>query len=157
MENNEKEIILLKDSEWVDIDSEACRVINFSPLATIENGKIKSPNLSQPYCALTLECDKLSSNATGYITHKIDFSNLWEVFKVRKLHEKEEVIIYWTQKNYKKGWMKHLGATLPKLIVWVCRKNTYDALINPDYFKLGGEAWFDFIRPMVELKPDVMK
>ncbi len=156
MENKDETIVLLKDSEWSAIDGEACRVTHFSPFATIDNGKIQSPSPTLPYCALTMECKKLSPSITGYVTHKVDFTNLWKVFVDRGVNEKEEVIVYWTVKNYKKGWVKHLGAVMPKLLVWVCRQNTYEALNDPNYNGLSGEAWFDFIRPIVEFKPDVM-
>jgi hypothetical protein len=101
MQNSETEIVLLKDSEWSKIDGQPCKVLHFTPFATIDNGKIKDTGFNMPYCALTIECRQLPNKATGYITHKIDFVNLWKVFKERGVHEQEEVIIFWTKENYK--------------------------------------------------------
>jgi hypothetical protein len=154
---NPKEPTILKDSEWSMIDSEPCRVIHFSPFATFENGKIKSINLTMPYCAIRIECPGFSGKATGFICHKIDFTNLWRVFKDRGVTEEEEVIVYWTTKHYKNKFLKHFSFGTPKLLIWICRKNTYEVLTDPKRRELDGNAWFDAIKPIEVIKPDVME
>jgi hypothetical protein len=158
MENPQKNITLLKDNEWSIVDGEACRVVHFTPFASIVDGKIKNAGLSMPYCAITIECKNLPYQAIGYITHKIDFTNLWKTFKERGVKENEEVIITWTRDNYKKGFPKTLSMIYPKLWVMICRKNAFEAINDPhSYTDLDGMTYMEFISPIVSFKPDIMQ
>jgi len=154
----ENSITLLKDSEWSIIENEACRVVHFTPFALISNGEIHDAGLTMPYCSLTIECAKLPSQATGYITHKIDFANLWKVFKERGVNEEEEVIIIWTRKNYKTSLAKLTSAIMPKLWVMICHKYAFEEINDPDSRPdLKGIAYWNEISPIEEFKPDVMQ
>ena len=42
MHNNQNKIILLTDKEWSAIDGDVCRVIDFNPLGSLKDGKVKS-------------------------------------------------------------------------------------------------------------------
>ena len=48
-----------KDKEWSAIDGEPCRVIDFIPMATMQNGQVVAPNKTEPYASVVLECRKL--------------------------------------------------------------------------------------------------
>jgi hypothetical protein len=160
MDNCKMTITLLKDKDWSVIDSEACRVNRFTPLAKILNGKLSSPPMSMPYCSLEIECKKFPCKVTAFVTHKIDFTNLWKVFKERGVKEDEEVIIFWTTKHYKVKVFKILLTTMPKLIVWICRKNAFEVLndrTHQVYKELSDEEWSDFIRPIEDYRPDIMQ
>ncbi|MDO9333242.1 MAG: hypothetical protein Q7T57_01805 [Dehalococcoidales bacterium] len=150
MDNTGKssEITLLKDSEWERIEGTACRVIQFTPFASIENGKIKNAGLSKPYCAVTIECKDLPSITTGYVTHKIDFQHLWAVFKIRGVKEGEEVLIFWTYGDRHAGMF---SAVFPKLVINVCHKNAYEYYPMPD--KMSIQEWLNAIHPILELRP----
>lgn len=125
--NKQSEVILCKDEEWALIDGELCLVTNFEPMggSVVEEKVVISPDTSIPYASIEIECESYK-NAKGFITHKIDFSHLWNAFNERGVNkEKEEVLIYWTTKRYKYE-LDTLGSTImPKLIVMICPKGTY--------------------------------
>jgi hypothetical protein len=82
MRNKNSEILLRKDKEWSLIDGELCLVDDFAPLvgSFVKNGVVISSQSSLPYASVNLSCKKIPENITGFITHKIDFSNLWAAF-----------------------------------------------------------------------------
>lgn len=76
------ELTLLRDSDWGVIDGELCRVIDFVPMSLIKDGKVLALNKTTPYASVRLECKKFpGQKITGFITHKLDFVNLWKAFK----------------------------------------------------------------------------
>lgn len=147
--------ILVKDHEWSLIDGEVCRVIDFTPLAKLENGKVSVSKM--PYASVTLECSKLPQNTVGFIGHKLDFQHLWEAFIERGVKEGEEVVISWTKRPLR-GFAKVFSAFMPRLWVAICRKGAYELITdqncNPE---LTGEARFLAERPIVDWEPDVWK
>mgnify|MGYP001558243702 FL=1 len=162
--SNKNETTLLKDKHWGGLDGVLCRVTNFTPLlgTQVKNGKAISTNKSAPYASVIIECTKLSKDleVTGYITHEMDFTNLWSAFKERGINDStEEVLVYWTKKHYSNIFSKFLSSSMPKLIVMICPKGTYESC--PDGFE-----WAENERSMVLVhglgsikwwKPDVIK
>lgn len=136
-EKQENQPTLLKDRDWSQIDGELCLVSEFSPMmgSIVKDGEAVSPDKNFSYASITLECKKHKSKIKGFITHKMDFTNLWDVFKERGVDEnKEEVLIYWTAKHYKFKFLQLfsnflltlIGSTpFPKLVVMVCPKGQY--------------------------------
>lgn len=157
MENSSNPI-LLQDNDWKIIDGELCRVIKFTPLATVQEGKVKTIDNSTPYASIILECKSLSKETTGFITHEIDFANLWKAFKERGVSKKEEVLVIWTKRMYKSKISSFISSFLPKLWVMICPKGGYELKTDDDYKpELTGEARWLASRPIVEWKPDVME
>lgn len=155
----ESEIVLIKDSEWSVIDGEACRVTSFGTLGSLVDidGKVHAMDKTTPYASVTMECQKLGKNRTGYITHKMDFQHLWAAFKERKVKEDEEVMIIWTKKHYRYKLTKFLSPFMPKLWVMVCPKGAYDLMVDSSYKpELSGKARWDAMRPIIQWKPEVM-
>jgi hypothetical protein len=136
--NSQQGIILRKDKEWSLIDGDLCLVTDFIPLAgsIVKNGTAMSQDVNTPYASVALKNKGTAEKIAGFITHKIDFANLWEVFKERGINkEKEEVLIYWSTKHYSNIifrmfsfiMLSLLGATpLPKIFVMIFPKGTYD-------------------------------
>ena len=156
--DSESRIVLLKDKEWSQIDGDACRITDFTPLGSVvdSEGKVRAMDMTTPYASITIENRKLGKNITGYITHKIDFRHLWAAFRERALHEDEEVIIFWTTKNYKRFIVG--SPMMPKLLVWVCPKGAFEIMTDDTYkAELTGAERFEAMRPIAEWKPDVMK
>ncbi len=146
-----------KDSEWSVIDGEPCKVINFIPLASIENGKVITPNKTEPYASVILECKKLPQQTKGFICHKMDFQHLWTAFKERGVRQDEEVIIFWSKKHLK-DFAKIFSVFMPKLWVMICQKGAFELMTDPESRpELQGEARFLAERPITEWKPEVMK
>jgi hypothetical protein len=156
MENGESEIILLKDKDWSTIDGEPCLVNYFNPLGSFvgANGKVDSVDKITPYAVIHIECKKLGKNIRGYISHKIDFMNLWKAFKDRELKVDEEVIIMWSKKHYKPR-VSLFSSFMPKLWVMIFRKGYYKMVTEPDKNK-----GFDTLESMLPIKkwiPDGME
>jgi len=150
---------LLNDSQWSVIDSEICRVIDFTPLSgSVRDGKVSSVDKTTPFASVTLECKKLPTKTTGFITHKDDFFHLWSAFKERRVNQDEEVLIIWTKKQYKNIIYRALSASMPKLWVMICPKNAFEIAVNTDYrADLPGEARWKARAPIDDWKPEVMK
>lgn len=152
-----EEIVLLTDKNWSIIDAEVCRVIDFTPLVPFKNGKIFS-HLTMPYASIAIECKKINKKIKGFITHKLDFIHLWMAFKERTIKENEEVIIFWSIRNYKYKLLRFFPGLFPKLWVMICPKGAFELMTNPNHKpELGGEARFLAERPIVEWKPEIMK
>lgn len=129
------EITLRKDKEWKLIDGKLCLVKEFTPIGSnVIDGKVISPNTNVPYGEVILKCMEFESEIKGFITHKIDFLNLWTVYKERGIKIGEEVLIYWTVNHYKGKLSKLLSMMSPKIVVMVCPIGTYNSC--PDGFKL---------------------
>src|SRR5437016_3817174 len=112
------ETILRTDREWSVTDGAPCRVIAFTPSATIHNGKVVTHNRTEPYASVILECKKFPQTTTGCITHRTDFQHLWNAFRKRGVAENEEVIIFWSNKHLK-TYAKLLSAFMPRLWVMI--------------------------------------
>ena len=154
-----EKITLLRDEDWGLIDGEICRVIKFTPMgSSVKDGKVIAMNTITPYASIHIECKKYQKRITGFITHRIDFINLWNAFKERGVKENEEVLIFWSIKNYKGKITKFFSRAMPKLWVMICHKNTFEILTDDNYQpELRGEARAKATFPIVEWKPEIMK
>jgi hypothetical protein len=156
MDHNTEALLIGKDVPFKTIEKEFCRVARFAPFAVIEGGKIRDMGKSIPYAFLYLESPVLLEHKEYIlgIVHRIDFSNLWEVFKVRGYDASiEEVIIaydssYETAK-YRKTF-KLFSSFMPKLHVYIFPRGhleqCYDRSFKPDDI----DTWF---KPIAEWKP----
>ncbi len=147
--------ILGKDIPLETIDKEICRVIKFTPHAKLINNKVTADSATSPYAFLTIESKKISGKAELPIFHKDDFKNVYEAFNERK--EGQEVLVIWSSNKYKNIAFKISRSILPKLIVWLCRKDAYQLMTDQTYKpELTGEARFLAERPINEWEPEVM-
>jgi hypothetical protein len=125
---------LLRDSDWEPLDGEICRVLEFTPLAgRMEGAKVKSFTSGLPYASIELESPALAEPTTGFITHKLDFQHLWEVFNVRGVGDGEEVIVIWNKSNLKRVAKLLPRSTMPGLVVWVCPPNAYELMTDETF------------------------
>ncbi len=150
-----EEVSLLTDKEWSLIDGEPCRVVQFEPLGRIERGVLQAPK-GMPYASVVLECEKVQGPVRGYITHEIDFRNLWAVFELRTIGENEDVIIFWSRRHYRARWLRYFSRVFPKLIVTVYPKGHLRVLNNPE-LKPASMSYGEVFKPIIELKPDLMR
>lgn len=141
---------LLRDSDWRVLEGEIFRVIEFSPLARVEDGKVIDFSKVDPYASIKIKVPKVSQPITGFITHKIDFLHLWEVFKRRGVKNNEEVIASWVSRK-----PKFLSFFFPKLWIMLCAKDAFN-LMTDNSFKteLTGEARWYAEKPIMEWRPD---
>jgi len=151
------EITLLKDSQWAKIEEEVCRVINFNPLATVKNGKIRRIDV-MPYASVTFECKKIPGKITGFVNYREDFQHLWIAFKERGIKKNEEVLIIWSRNHYTFKWLRFFSFLLPKLRVMICPKGAYKLITNDKWKpELTGEARAKASLPIVDLKSKIME
>lgn len=87
------------------MEGDACRVMDFRPMAEIKNGKVHAMNMTMPYAAVTFECTKIAHPVEGFICHKLDFRNLNEAMKAKSLSDGTEVLMFWNQKQLR-GYAK---------------------------------------------------
>lgn len=146
-----------RDSEWSRIDSELCLVKSFDPRASVDpNGRVISASKSEPYACITFECTGLSEQATGYITNRADFLNLWRAFNERGVAEDEEVVVSWNKSNLKR-YARLLRALMPGLVVMLCRKDSYRLMSDPSFRpELNGIERVHAWSPLAEWKPEVI-
>ncbi len=149
------ETLLRKDSDWYLVEGQICKVLEFTPLATVEDGEIRSVGRTMPYASVELQCDTLPHNVVGFITHKLDFEHLWAASNERTVGDDEELIIIRNKRGLK-GLAKLFSAFMPKLVVWVCKRGAYELITTEARPDLRGEARFQAERPIVEWKPKVM-
>jgi hypothetical protein len=146
---------LLRDEDWRRLDGEICRVIEFRPMAgRVEGTQVKSSSRSMPYAAIQIESSALAEPTTGFITHKVDFQNLWDVFNVRGITDDEEVLVIWNKSNLRRG-TRWLARSMPGLVIWICRKPAYELINDPTFCpELTGLERHRAYSPIQEYKPD---
>ena len=115
MKEETKELIILKNKDWDIIKEQWLRVIEFVPWGKIENDKIMALDSRAPYASITVECKKFPQNVEIFITHKIDFRNLWEAIKERQSNKNEEVLILCPSKYSKKIFKLFSLGMFPKM------------------------------------------
>jgi hypothetical protein len=151
------EEMLLTDNDWSIVADKLCRVRVFTPMATIQEGKILTLGVNAPYASVTLECKKLLDTVQGTISHSLDFRNLWTAFYERSLEKDEEVLIIWSKTHYK-GYAKKFSGAMPRLWVMVSPKEAYELETDKNFRpELRGEARWKAVRPRAQWKPDVME
>lgn len=144
-----------KEIPWGDINGQVCHVLDFLPYGRIEQDKALSLFPMFPYASLLVELEKPHRQATLNIFHKIDFVNLSQAYKQK--NDEDEMLIIWTTKRYKNVIYKLMSAIMPKLIVWLCKKDSYRLMTDNEYKpELNGEARYIAKKPLLELKPDTM-
>jgi hypothetical protein len=114
-------LLIGKDIPFKAIEKEFCRVISFKPFASVVNGEVKAASKVMPYAFLSLESPVLPKGKECIlgIVHRIDFSHLWEAFKVRGIdNNKEEVLIAYVS-SYRNIWLKLFSSVHPKLHVYI--------------------------------------
>lgn len=148
---------LRRDADWQVLEGDACRVIDFAPMAVNENEKVRALGRTLPYSSVTFECTKLPQIVNGFICHKVDFMNLSEAIKERSVRENTEVLMFWNKKLLK-GYAKLFSHLMPRFCFMLCPKGAFELITNNAHRpELRGEARFLATRPVMEWTPEVMK
>lgn len=146
-----------KDRDWQMLEGDACRVVDFTPMAVIEDGKVRAPSLTLSYASVTFECKKLPQVVDGFICHKVDFANLSAAIKERSLREDTEVLMFWNKKHLR-GYAKLFSNLMPRFCFMLCPKGAFELLTDSAQRpELKGEARFLAMRPIMQWTPEVMK
>jgi len=141
-----------KDIAWDKINGELCHVLDFIPHASVQNGKIESAGISTPYASLILECPKISEKVECPVVHRIDFINLWEVFKKNEVKENEEILA--GRYEYRTMLGKLFSSFLPKIYILIYPIGSYNKFNDKSWQeKTQGEAWAKEMRPIARKDP----
>ena len=175
MENSEQSEAPLigRDIPWETIEGQFCRVKHFTPLAIVESGKVKSASLTLPYASLRVELPNLMGpqdyqekmkdinlprEALMPVVHKMDFRNLWEVFRETRINTEimEVLVVYAPLKRRK--LTKLFSGVLPSLVVQVHGKGALERL-NKEPEKGKEKEWLVSVQPIAEwdARPDELK
>src|SRR4051812_42869961 len=122
------EPVFRNDRDWRTIDGRVCHVKVFTPMATVENGDVRAPDKVTPYATIEFDCEALYQDATGYITHKLDFRHLWNAFIERGVGDDEEVIVICVKSQLKRS-ARLVSKFMPSLCVWVCPRGAFELMI----------------------------
>lgn len=149
--------VLLKDRDWHVLHGDACRIVEFIPMAGISNGEVHALNKATPYAAVTFECAKIPGRAKGFIYHRLDFLNLTEAMEEKLHREDTEVLMFWS-KTHLRGYAKLFSKFMPRFYIMLCPKGAFELMTNNEHkLELSGEARFLAMRPIIEWTPEVMK
>jgi len=154
MKEEADELSILRNKEWDIIKDQWLRVIEFVPMGKIENDEIIAVS-GMPYASLKVECKNFPQNVNISITHKIDFKNLWAAIKERPSNENEEVLIMCPPK-YSKKVFKLFKPAMPKMVVMIYPKGSFEKFTNPEWRK-GEKAALEISSPIEQWIPDVYK
>lgn len=156
--NRKIEITLSNNRQWSPIESKMCRIIEFTSIASVKNGKIITIDKYTPYASIVFECSNQPNIFKGLITHREDYKVLWAIFNERKLGKDEEVLFFWSKKHYKNIFYSLLSALMPKFWIMICKKSSFELHTNPNFKpELTGEARWIASQPIEDFKPDVME
>jgi hypothetical protein len=148
---------MLKDIDWQVIEGDVCRVVDFTSMAEIKNGKAKAVNRATPYAAVTFECTKFLQQVNGFICHKLDFMNLSEAMQEKLRRENTEVLMFWNKKQLR-GYARLFSSIMPRFCFMLCPIGAYELITNDAHMpELRGEARFLAMRPILEWTPEVIK
>jgi hypothetical protein len=71
MDNNTKTSVIGNDIPWKDVEEKPLRVVTFTPLGLIENGKIKTTSTNLPYALLSVESPILPQQSQIWVVNKV--------------------------------------------------------------------------------------
>jgi hypothetical protein len=129
---DEESLVIGKDIPWDAIINAFCRVKSFTSRAKVESGRIKDTTPGLYYAFLCIELPRIKdmpSEAFMPINHKLDFRNLWKIYKERGLSQDEEVlVVYSPTRQSKLG--KILTGILPKLVIRIYPRGSLEKIYD---------------------------
>lgn len=81
-----------RDIPWEKIERRLCKVVEFLPVAKIESGNIIEVLKFSPYALVTVEITSSKPETVIIpVLHKLDFQNLWKLFREMEITEHKEL------------------------------------------------------------------
>lgn len=134
-----------KDIPFEKIDGHLLKLIDLVP---------QEKSFFNPYAYAAVEGTAFQGTATLPVFQRTDFKNLSDAWKVRK--ENEEILIFWSVRQYSNKIFKLFSAILPKLWIRICPIDSFkiesDHSFKPD---IQGESRFLATKAIKQWKPDV--
>jgi hypothetical protein len=100
------------------------------------------------------------SEIRGFISHKLDFQNLWSAFYDSALDPAhEEVVAYWSRSHYRSILARVVAYAMPRLIVMICRGGSFDTLSDgrPWPGEESGMVMIHALESRKWWKPDIVR
>lgn len=149
--------------QWMQLQNQICKISEFYPTpgAEVKNQEVVSIHNDLPYAMFRVESKLIpaETEVNGFCTHKQDFENLWAVFKEWDLDvNTQEVILFWSKTHYAKVWAKLLSFGMPRMVLMICPRGTYERSINTKWVKGEGIGELaDRLHAEACFRPEVMK
>ena len=143
-----------RDIPWKAIEVAMYKITHFTPIATIEAGKIKALSKMRPYALLSVESpefpQELPKEASMPVSNKVDFLNLWEVFQQRGVSPDEEVLV--ARVPFYGNWLLKLFLSpfMPWLHIYIFPKGHLEEACDPNFRPVNVREWF---KPIAEFRP----
>jgi len=113
---------------WKSIAKQYFRIKHFTALAQVENGKVISPDVTMPYALVEIESPILPKDGSLPVLHRIDFYNLWRIFKERTVRDDEEVLVIYSPVK----WLPRIFAPIqPQLIFLIYPRGSLERIYDP--------------------------
>lgn len=150
-----------RDIPYSMIEDELCHVVNFGNLSRIIGDKIVRNMKGMPYGYLEVKSKNLPATAMITITHKLDYMNVIELVDNQKSLNDTELCVIWSKSHYKKG-ISLFKPIMPNLWVLLFHKGYYEftklGKTHGDYDRDHDQkiSYTQFMRPVLDIKPDVM-
>lgn len=146
-----------RDIPYKSIDKDVLQVNRFGELSRVEDGKVQAFPKNLPYGFLEVEGEHFEGAAMLPLVHKDDYLHVWQAYEERGIKDNVELLVVWTDSNYKNKVFSTMKKAMPKIVVWICPKGAYRIMHENDYMpELSGEARFLAKAPIVEIKSEVM-
>jgi len=142
-------LLIGKDIPWGTIEEQYCRVKHFTPFAIVESGKVKEVSRTLPYASLLVECPKVFKEASMPVLHKLDFRNLWEVFKEIGVSTEMEILVVYAPLKRRK-LAKLFSGVLPSLVIQLYPKGSLERLERKPDTQLPAEEYLKSLLPIAE-------
>lgn len=143
--------VLGTDIRWKDIKGETFRVTHFLFIATMENGKIKTDSLTDPYAVLSVESPGLKEESEIAVVNRTDFYNLWKAVKERAIDPNEEVLVVY-RPVFRAKLFKFLAAPMAKLHVYIFPAGHLEEMYDKNFKPADADKWKE---PLAKFSPDV--
>jgi len=153
--------MLVKDRHWAPLDGLLCEVTKFTPLAKVEDGQVIAMDRPAPYAFIDISCREggvtLPPDASGAISHKLDFLHLWRAFVDRGIGENENIFVVWSKKNLRPS-ARIFSPFMPRMAVLIFKDDGYRLFRDNTYRpELRGLDRASASLPIIHWRPDVWR
>jgi hypothetical protein len=124
-----KTLMIGKDIPWNDIKRKIFRVEAFLPVSTLGRNEIANMSLFSARAILKVYNREFKDKAEIIympVTHKKDFTHLWELYVDRHVSENEEVELQYLPQD--KGLLRLFRNVLPRLLIKVRPKGSMELI-----------------------------
>ncbi len=94
---------------WEDVKGQVFHVLDFTPNASVEGGKVRANSRFTPYAMLTVESPVYQEPLTMPVLHRLDFLHLWKCFQEQAVGATEELMVSYEPGRFGRSCFPHLA------------------------------------------------